>query len=123
MVVGKISRKSNETVTLLPKTWLLEKPAESPTKWLLCSRNIVAGKINKKSSETVTLLPKHDHWKSQQKVQQNSYSPPETWLLEKSAKIPMKQLLCSQNMVVGKISEKSNEISTLLPKPCWKYQP
>jgi len=47
-----------------------------------------------------------------------------TWLLEKSAKFPTKQLLYSVNMVViGKISQKPNETITLLLKHGhWKNQ-
>jgi len=46
-VIGKISKKSNETVTLLPKHGRC--------------------KVSRKSNEMVTLLPKHVRWKIQQK--------------------------------------------------------
>ena len=112
MVVGKVGQKSNEMVTLLPKHdgWKIQQKVQwngysAPETLLL-----------EMSNEMATLLPKHGRWKSQQKVQQNSSLAPETWWLETSAKIPTKQLLCSWNMVVRKFNQKSNEITTLLPK-------
>ena len=120
MVVGKASRKSNEMVALLSKhscwknqqkvqrncysaseTWSLEKSAESPTKQLLSSRNMVVGKISKNSYETVALLSKHGRWKNKRKVQRNFNFAPET-LLEISAIGPKKRLLWYWNMVIGK---------------------
>jgi len=118
----KIRQKFNEITTLLPKRWSLEKSAESPTKQFLCFQNMVVGKVGQTSNEMVTLLPKHGGWKIQQKVQQNGYFAPETWWLENSAESPTKLLLCSRNLV-GNISKKSNEMATLLPKcGCWKSQ-
>jgi len=63
----KLAKSSPTNEYFAPETLWLENSAETPTKWLLCSRNIVVGNICKKSNKMATLLPKHGRWKSQQK--------------------------------------------------------
>jgi len=122
MVVGKISKKSNETVTLLLKHGCWKSQQKVQRNGYSTPETCSLENSTKKSNEIIALLLKHGCCKNQVKVQRNYNFAPET-LLEKSAKSSMKLLLCFRNMVVGKVSRKSNEMVTLLLKHvCWKIQ-
>jgi len=69
IVVGKISKKSNGTVTLILKYGCWKIQPKVQRNYNFASKTMVVGKITRKSNETVPLLPKHGGLKSWPKVQ------------------------------------------------------